>query len=179
MDTATTLREALAAAHFDDSGFVRLFARLRAVFQSRGCLDPENLAAEAILRAMRRLITGVRVECFDAYSCGFASNIAREDWKMRRDAALPGDPAGPEPRFLGLNIREQAVLMEQCLNALRREDRVLLRAYYSADRDKLAIEHSCSPNALRIRVFRALAVVRKSIAKPGGECANSLPVQTT
>ena len=178
MNTATCLAAALAAAHFDEAGFGRLFARLRVFFRSRGCHDPEDRAAQTLLRAMRRLVGGAHVENFDAYSYGVAANILREEWKTRRVEALPGEIAGAEASFLGLNTREQAVLVDQCLNALRQEDRILLRAYFFGDRDGLAQESSCSPNALRIRVFRALDAVRKRVAKPDVVPGNSLPVQT-
>jgi DNA-directed RNA polymerase specialized sigma24 family protein len=177
MNTATCLAGALAAAHFDEAGFRCLFARLGMFFRSRGCHDPEDRAAQTLLRAMRRLVGGARVENFDAYLFGVAANILREEWRTRRNEALPAELAGAEASFLGLNAREQAVLVDQCLSRVRREDRVLLRAYFFGDRVGLAWECSCSPNALRIRVFRILGAVRKRAANPGDWSGNGLPAR--
>jgi DNA-directed RNA polymerase specialized sigma24 family protein len=167
MSETTYLGAALATARFDEAEFEHLFERLGAFFRRRGDRDPEGGAGETILRAVKRLTGGAHVEDFGAYSYGIASKILREQWKARRREAPPDDLAFNDRGFLGLTACERNVLLEQCLRALPQEDRLLLREYYSRDREGLAQESSCSPNALRIRVCRALGAVRRRVAGAG------------
>jgi DNA-directed RNA polymerase specialized sigma24 family protein len=151
--------------------YERLHRRLLAFFESHGSLEPGRDADEALDRLARKLGEGHVIRDVPAYVHGLARNVLREAWRRARREeggreALRGLPPSPAPDGRLWDC------FDRCLASLEPERAELLLAYYSAARSsnrawraELAASRGLSPNALRIRVFRAREALRESLAR--------------
>ncbi|HEX9189637.1 MAG TPA: hypothetical protein VGB87_21360 [Vicinamibacteria bacterium] len=151
--------------------YQRLHQRLLAFFESHGSLEPGRDADETLDRLARKLREGHVIRDVPAYLHGLARNVLREVWRRARreegarDALRAVAPApSPDARLWSC--------FDRCLAELGLERADLLVAYYSAARTpnrawraQLAASRGLSLNALRIRVFRARAALRESLAR--------------
>lgn len=62
----------------------KLLKELERSLEMHGCQDPEDVAGEALYRALRKLdrVTDVSTSGFRAYVFGFAKNVMKEGWKQ-------------------------------------------------------------------------------------------------
>jgi len=131
--------------------------RLTAIFASRGCRVPEELADETIDRVSRRVAdiretyVGDRV----LYFLGVANNVHHEYLKHPQ---LSGSPPVSDVRE-GEEQTHQC--LEMCIHSLTEKSRHLIRRYYAEDkrakidlRRRLADELGLSPATLRVRALR-------------------------
>jgi DNA-directed RNA polymerase specialized sigma24 family protein len=149
----------------------RLRWRLLAFFESHGSLGPGRDADETLDRLARKLGEGHVIRDVPAYVRGLARDVLREaSGRARREEGgrerLRGLPPSPAPDGRLWDC------FDRCLGSLEPERAELLLAYYSAARRstrawraELAASRSLSPQALRIRVFRAREALRESLAR--------------
>lgn len=144
-----------------------------AFLRGRG-LDPDDaddLAQETLLRAYCHLGT-YRGGTTSSWLCSIARNLSVDYHRRRRlrQASLedlphaPADDAGPETLVLAAHqLEEVAVLLAE----LRPAHQVILRLRYFEElsQEELAARFQCSPGAVRARVFRAVAALRRSYVK--------------
>ncbi len=142
--------------------------RLIKIYTTRGCCDADELADETINRVARKL-----VEVKDSYNgdpalffYGFVNHIHLE--YLRRKPApfppsMPGMSEDDEDRFRCL---------EECFEKLDGETRELVMQYYHGEktakidhRREFADQLGIAPNALRLRAFRARAMLLKCIGR--------------
>ena len=147
--------------------FALLMFKLQKYFGWRCHADPEELASQTVWRAMKRIADGATVPDITSFCYGIAANVKKEEWKRRREEEITTDPVSPERSLFGLRSSEQAVLVEQCLQKIPTEARILLREYYWGDRVRLAEDRRLTGNALRIKVFRALEEIREQVIGKG------------
>ena len=142
--------------------------RLIKIFTTRGCGEAEELADETINRVASKV-----AEVKDSYKgdqalffYGFVHNIYLE-YLRRKPAPIP--PSMPR---LSEDDEERLSCLDECFEKLDSETRDLVIQYYQGERTakinhrkELADELGIGPNALRIRAFRARAMLLKCIAK--------------
>jgi RNA polymerase sigma factor (sigma-70 family) len=134
------------------------------VFICRGCSIPEELADESINRVAKKLkdikdeYEGDRAR----YFYGVAKNVFFEYLKTRR---TPDPPPLPDPPD---QMDREYECLEQCVEQLPPENRVLVIGYYQQEkcpkivqRRQLAEQFGIALNALRIRAHRIRATLRK------------------
>ena len=142
--------------------FDQLRRKLVRFFDWRGATSPEDGADETIHRLAGRLEAGLAVLDIEAFAYGIARLVQHE---LRRStlrlASLDGEVpavAAPEPS----QAEALSAHLQQCLDALPRESRELLLAYYSGGegerkieaRRRLANRLGLTPSTLRSRVQR-------------------------
>lgn len=149
--------------------YERLHRRLVAFFESHASIEPDRDADETLDRLARKLCGGLLVRDLPAYVHGLARNVAREAWRRARREegarqAFAGLVPAPPPD------RRLWECFDRCLAELEPDQAELLLAYYSAARVKnrtwraeLAASRGLTPNALRIRVFRAREALRRRL----------------
>lgn len=144
---------------FDDANFSQIRCRLIRYFAGNGADNPDDLASETMLRAVRNQAAGVIVESLEPYCLGIAHNVWLENCRSRnRQPSLPDwlqalAPAPPhaEPR---------EACLKYCLKkALTRDEANLIQAYYGysgakPDHRQLAEDLRISEQQLRLRAFR-------------------------
>ncbi len=129
---------------------------------------PEELADETLDRLARRLSTGEDGILDPAkFAAGVARLLLKEHWRKtaHREEALAAmvqdnrETARREQERA--HQEERTIILEQCLQAIPEQNRILIQRYFSAEsrihiqqRQKLAEEYGISPNALRNRVMR-------------------------
>jgi DNA-directed RNA polymerase specialized sigma24 family protein len=135
-------------------------------FERRHCVPADEHADETIDRVARRLRSGEQIRSADPYRYfhGVAKHVCQESLRQRlrearshRGAVSMGDHASPG-----------SMCLAYCLDTLPRDTRELLEAYYLGGRGDLAQHLGITPNALRLRVFKAKRKLKRSIA----ECLN-------
>lgn len=67
-----------------DQKIEKLLKHLARSLEMHGCQDPDEVAAEALYRALKKLdkVTDISTSGFRAYVFGFAKNVVREGWKQ-------------------------------------------------------------------------------------------------
>lgn len=148
--------------------YERVRWRLTAIFASRGCRVPEELADETIDRVSRRVadIRETYVGDRILYFLGVANNIHHE---YLRRPALSGSPPANDVRE-GEEQTHQC--LEMCINNLTEKSQHLIRKYYAEDkqakidlRRRLADELGLSTNTLRVRALRIREELQSCIQK--------------
>jgi RNA polymerase sigma factor (sigma-70 family) len=113
----------------------------------------EQLADETLNRLARRLAAGEPIESPRKFAHGIARMVMLEASReeQKRSAALR------EFQMTGgasESTQESVDALEDCLRQLPAEQRRIIEAYYSGDRDRLAESLGVSMNALRNRTMR-------------------------
>lgn len=128
--------------------------RLIDLFAWEGSELPEDLADETLDRLARRLSEGVQLEPgqVERYAFGIARFLLLETARARRarETAMRDLPQPPEPD----DGAEMLQALGHCLEQLPAENRRLIEAYYTTDRESLARSLGISLNALRNRAMR-------------------------
>ncbi len=152
----------------------KIRVQLTRMFQSYGADDPEVLAHDTIDRAAVQCekLTGPCVGPPFPFFRAFAKHVFQESLRERyRTQPLPLCLPAPEP---DLEDQENKELMdrclEQCLASFSDANRELVLGYYLGEkrakiehRKELAEQLKVPLNALRIRVCRLRAVLRKCV----------------
>lgn len=159
--------------------YVRLHRRLAKMFESRGCLRPEDCADEAFNRVGRQLVEGkeIRSDNPTIYLDGVARHILREQWSKpapERIEEVPADklPHGPDLEVSAKHEKERwHVCLETCLQQLPPESRQLLLEYYAEDktrkietRSRMARQLGVATSVLRNRIFKLRNSLRGCVA---------------
>jgi len=157
-------REFLALLSPDPARAANAFDALRRklvdIFRWRGLAAPDDLADEAIERAVRHLKAGEAIRSVVGYVAGIAQRLALEAARREQTVAPLDEPkdlaegTGEDP------VAERLESLERCLERLPPQTRELVLRYYAmgkghiADRKQLADDLGIGLNALRIRVHR-------------------------
>lgn len=149
--------------------YLELFKRLVKFFEWRNCQPADELAQETLKRGFKDLDAGKAVFASDPgqFFIGYARNIARETWKVRRLDPLT-DIAEPVGSTDTADQIESRLLLTQCLAKLAAVERDLVRRYYSGESDQLCAELNVNPGALRVRVYRIVEKLRRVARMPPG-----------
>lgn len=161
----------------DPEGAAALYRDLRRrlvdLFRWRGLAAADDLADEAIERAVRHVAAGEEIRSVTSYVCGIANRLALE--AARREAKVkPLEDEGAVPAAIEDEVSERLDLLERCLERLPRATRDLVLRYYAAaerisGRRALADELGIGLNALRIRMHRLRVTLETCLA--GAEAA--------
>ena len=152
-----------------------IYENLVKLFSWRGYYDAEELADEVINRVIVKAKGFAETYVGDPalYFYGVAKNVLRE-----RNRSQPNQPLSPNIQTVETQTEEnepsQAVQMRECLSkclrALDRGDRDLVLTYYQetkqpkiAFRKTLAEQLRIETNALRVRVYRIRARIKKCV----------------
>jgi RNA polymerase sigma factor (sigma-70 family) len=149
------------------SEYVRLHQRLTKLFTARGCGNPEECADEAFNRVARQVLTGkeIRTDNPAIYLEGVARFILREEWskvRLKNVDELPGKVTQLRPSQTGADEKErQQQCLDECLNELPAESRLLVLEYYSENkklksdtRQEMAQRLGIEQGVLRNRIFK-------------------------
>jgi DNA-directed RNA polymerase specialized sigma24 family protein len=159
----------------DEAGarYVALRRRLVAVFEHRGCAEPDALADDTLDRVATRLAMEPEPACVDpcAYAFGVAWNVARESFHRTRPVPLPEDWDPPESAAEDADDERSFRCLDQCLAQVPERVRELVLEYYQDERSA-RIEHRAllawrlgvSRSALRVRVHRITIGLRECVA---------------
>lgn len=143
--------------------------KLIRIFTCRCCCFPEDLADETINRVIVKVPEIAQGYSGDParYFGGVARNVFHEYARRRAVPAPMPEPDPPESR------EREAECLEKCLAATSQDHRNLVVRYFAGEkgrhirrRNELAHSLGLELNALRIRVHRIRAVLRKCV----GEC---------
>jgi DNA-directed RNA polymerase specialized sigma24 family protein len=168
--------------------YLNLHKRLTAVFINKGCGAPEELADETFNRVARQLAEGKEIGTDNrfAYLYGIAKNISYEHWRRwenrkREDFGREGDadfnkpPIGPDLRLDMEETEEkgrQLRCLDECLNRLAPESRLLMLEYYSEEktekidtRDRMASRLGVTSGVLRNRIFKLRNTLRPCVLR--------------
>lgn len=146
--------------------------RLVDLFRWRGLAAADDLADEALERAVKHVAAGDEIRSVTSYVCGIANRLALE--AARREAKVAPLEDAPVPPASD-DASERLDSLERCLERLPDGTRALVLRYYAvgpgriADRRLLAEELGIGLNALRIRVHRLRAALETCLA--GAEAA--------
>lgn len=146
--------------------------RLLIFFAARNAGPAEDLADEVLDRASRRLSDGVAPQSsIESYLLGIARNVAREEWKRPRAAAVDWAQLAAEPAAAETDPRTGC--LEECLRELAPKSRDWVERFYAHQgaekirvRQTLAAELEIDSNALRVRLHR----IRAKLASCVMEC---------
>jgi len=149
--------------------YVRLHQRFSKMFEARGCLTPEDCADETFNRVGRQLTAGkeIRTNNPATYLEGVARYVLREQWS--KPAAEDIQAVAPD-KLTQSDAREhddrqeeekRHTCLDECLQALPAESRVLLLEYYAEDktlkidtRYRMASSMGIAAGVLRNRIFK-------------------------
>jgi DNA-directed RNA polymerase specialized sigma24 family protein len=155
-------------------------------FECRGCVTPEDEADETINVVTKRLVEGQHIigDEPSRYFYGVARNVLREYWRRMGRSQDAFDQlllAGPPPenlveildkRLANRSLEQQLYALEQCLLALPREARDLIRQYYDnrgetnrKARERLAKSLGIQISALRLRAHRIRMSLREHLSE--------------
>jgi DNA-directed RNA polymerase specialized sigma24 family protein len=152
------------AANRDEAGEAYEFIRQRLLryFEGHHCVPADQYVDETIDRVARRLAAGEQIRSADPcrYFYGVARNVTLES---RRQQALRQRPR-QTPMSLDAAPSQRLSCLNYCLSALSPQDRELLEAYYLDCRTGMAAQLDVTPNALRLKVFKAKRKLRACIA---------------
>jgi RNA polymerase sigma factor (sigma-70 family) len=143
--------------------------RLVDMFRWRGLAAADDLADEALERAVRHVADGDEIRSVTGYVCGIANRLALE--AARREAKVVPLPDDTAERALADDDSSRRLdSLERCLERLPGETRRLVLRYYAVgpgridDRRQLAEELGIGLNALRIRIHRLRAALETCLA---------------
>ena len=153
--------------------YAALRRRLIDLFRWRGLAAADDLADEALERAVRHVAAGDEIRSVTSYVCGVAHRLALE--AARREAKVA--PLDEDVTQDGDGDRDdddgdRLASLERCLDRMPANTRRMVLRYYAvgdriADRKRLADELGINLNALRIRMHR----LRNSLETCLGEAA--------
>jgi RNA polymerase sigma-70 factor, ECF subfamily len=136
---------------------LQLRNRLIAYFRWRKCSAPEDLAAETMSRAVKRISDGASMNDGNPvpFIYGIARNVMLEDRESsRRRPAQESIDDHAEPLTNDADGVEAHIELEQVLALLSPTDRDVLLRYVGSDRSSLRDELKTTNQALRTRVCR-------------------------
>lgn len=150
---------------------VRLHAKLTRHFLEKRCIEPEDLADATLDRAASILLAGKKdlsAHNREAYLMRVAYYVRHEYWRERKVVdPLPADLADDR---LYTDKERVHLCLEECLNELLPEERLLLLNYYSEDktakietRERMAKGLGISNSALRQRTSKLRGQVRTCV----------------
>jgi DNA-directed RNA polymerase specialized sigma24 family protein len=137
--------------------YLAIRAKLIFYFLRRHCPDPEDLADEVVLRAHRRCTEGIEITELMSFCYGIASRVCME--QKPPPVEFYEDVHSPAAATIAVEP-DRLILIEQCLRTLEAADYEFIRQYFQDDRRQLAARLGKSPNALRIRAFRIVELLR-------------------
>lgn len=138
-----------------EKSYKQLRSKLVKFFAWRRCEDPDSLADETIVRAIRNVHSGENIRASNPYSYVYAiaTNVFREYLrdKKKRDR-LPDDLNDRAYIF----SEDENDCRRQCLQNLTQDKLQLLERYYLGedDRELLAESLGITTNALRLQIHR-------------------------
>lgn len=162
--------------------YLNFHKRLTAVFSYQGCDAPEELADETLNRVARQLADGKEIGTDNrfAYLYGVARNIRSEYWRhwenRKREDFKPADAADGAVNSSysseETDDKEQRQrCLDECLNQLPPESRMLILEYYSEDktekidtRDRMASRLGIASGVLRNRIYKLRNTLRPCMA---------------
>ena len=162
------------------SDYVRFHQRLTKIFAARGCRRPEECADETFNRVARQVFTGKEIRTDDrlAYLEGVARYVLREEWT--KPAPDPLEELSAE-KLLQNNPRKQdeveekerqQVCLDECLEKLPQESRLLILEYYAEDkslksdtREQMAVRLGIERGVLRNRIFKLRNKLRSCVVE--------------
>ncbi len=140
--------------------------RLIKIFTCRGCCEPEDLADETINRVSKKLkdikseFTGDPAR----YFYGVANKVHMEYLRRKPTPPMPASLEDSD------QIEKEYECLERCMQKLTPDNRELVLQYYQDDkrakidhRKHLAEQFGIAVNALRIRAYRARAVLQECV----------------
>lgn len=151
------------------AAYQKLRNRLLFYFRQNGSPDAADAADEVICRVVRRIHEGVVISPgLTGYCYGVACMVLKEQrGKIGRQHPSLEETGEPPPRQqAGLSKLENSLYLNEGLNSIPADDRVLWMEYHQGDRNALAGNLNMSPNALRIKISRIKAQLRKFMS-PG------------
>ena len=149
--------------------------RMVRFFSARGrAWAAEDLADEAMLRALQKIRSGEPIENLEHYVLGICRLVLLEHLRDRtaREEPLPESLSVPQPEIPDSSLID---CLEWCLDRLEPDDRALILRFHSGGgvepknkhvRKRLAEELDLSMNALLLRASLLRGKLRKSI----GDC---------
>jgi RNA polymerase sigma factor (sigma-70 family) len=144
--------------------------RLIKMFETRGCVNPEDLVDETIDRVARRVPQVA--ETYEGNPAFYFHGVARlVHLEQLRKPRQPIQPAHKDPSE---EIEQRYECLEQCLSRLTPKNRELILRYYEDGRQdsmeevrkEIAQRLGISPNAVRIRAHR----IRETLSRCIGDC---------
>ena len=160
------------------SEYVRFHQRLTKMFVARGCRRPEECADETFNRVARQVFAGkeIRTDNPVVYLEGVARYVMREEWAKPPQDDLEEFAASnlSEKNARGQNKLEeregQQVCLDECLERLPQESRLLLLEYYAEDkrlksdtREQMAVRLGIERAVLRNRIFKLRNKLRNCV----------------
>ena len=142
--------------------YLELRENLRRFFAWRGTAFPEDNADETLNRAARKLESGEAIEDFRSFVFGIARflclELNREEERKRIALAEVRIIQNADDNDGEINRQTRLDCLENCLNKLSAEDRLLIVEYYEgekitkiANRKTLLERLNLSPGGLRMR----------------------------
>lgn len=169
--------------------YLNFHRRLTVLFINKGCSAPEDLADETLNRVAHQLAEGKAISINNrfAYLHGIAKNISYEYWRSyehRKREGLPREEGdsdlfnsliGVDPRGAWEDTEEKKRhlhCINEGLNQLAPESRLLLLEYYSEDktekidtRDRMAKRLGIASSVLRNRIYKLRNTLRPLVVK--------------
>lgn len=170
--------------------YVDFHKRLTRLFVTRNCCSPEDLAYQALDRVARQLADGKQISSVErlSYLHGVAKFMALEHWRTCADCRLRIDSSDddgskklidlPSPVTSKRDAQEDEQTtrmleyLDNCLNELSSEERLLLLEFYSEDktakivtRSQMAARLGVTSGALRQRIWKLRTRVRNCVVK--------------
>jgi RNA polymerase sigma factor (sigma-70 family) len=138
-----------------EKSYKQLRLKLVKFFSWRRCEDPDSLADETIVRAIKNLHNGEEVRSSKPYSYiyAIATNVFREYLRARKKSdEITGNLADPATVL----SEDENDCRWQCLQTLAPDKLRLLERYYLSEenREMLAQSLNVSTNALRLQIHR-------------------------
>ena len=142
---------------------------LIAIFNYKGCINPEELADETIDRVARRVkdIKDSYEGDPSRYFYGVGKKISLEYLKRTHPCELPLVLEAPQTE----DVEQQYQCLDECMEKLTVRNRALILQYYSGQKRAKIDSRSAirgmlnlKPSALRVRVFRIRAGLEKCVS---------------
>jgi DNA-directed RNA polymerase specialized sigma24 family protein len=156
----------------DREGAAALYRELRRrlvdLFRWRGLAAADDLADEALERAVKHVAAGDEIRSVTGYVCGIANRLALE--AARREAKVAPLEDERVAHAVDDDAGERLDSLDRCLERLPRGTRELVLRYYAvgperiADRKLIAEELGIGLNALRIRIHRLRVALETCLA---------------
>lgn len=136
------------------------------VFVNQHCLDAEDLADETINRVAKKLkeLIGSYEGSPERYFYGVAKKVLLEYTRQKPPPVIP-PPSEPDEEAEAYHD-----CLDMCLERLTAENRDLILTYYDekrrrkiVSRQRLREQMSLKPGALRARIFRIRATLKKCV----------------
>ncbi len=162
------------------SEYVRFHQRLTKMFAARGCRRPEECADETFNRVARQVLAGKEIRTANAlaYLEGVARYVLREEWTKPAEDNLEELSANKLARSDSSKQDEvqekerRQVCLDECLNKLSVESRLLVIEYYAEDkslksdtREQMADRLGIEGGVLRNRIFKLRNKLRSCVVE--------------